>query len=75
MNQVELLTSPLIYIGFDDDCLADYIKAMNHVTTGVEERIFIDGTSGGGGSEDDGRFPECSHSSKGHNTAVTVVCK
>jgi hypothetical protein len=54
-------------LGFDDNCVENYVKAMGIVSVGFEERIWIDSNSG----------PGCSMSSKerGVSSAVTVLGK
>ncbi|CAL8095142.1 unnamed protein product [Orchesella dallaii] len=57
------INDTLSNFAFDDECLAGYIDAVNHVTTGFEERIWINGGPNNRPSVD------C----KGSNTAVTVI--
>lgn len=51
---------------FDNVCLENYIKSLNYISVGGEERIWINSESGGG---PDGHSP-CHNAGK---TAVTVT--
>lgn len=42
---------------FDDECLEGYIKAMKHISVGLEERIWI--VKEGGSTEAPGTVPPC----------------